>query len=54
MALLKADINDVDDNYTKALDEVVLSSTHGPGFSLNGNFPSADGSLKPEDLQSVM
>jgi len=52
--LVKADINNVDDNYTKALDEIVLSTTNGPGFSLNGAFHSADGALKPEDLQSVM
>lgn len=54
LSLLKADINDVDDSYTKALDEVVLSSTNGPGFSLNGTFKSDDEGVKPEDLQSVM
>jgi large subunit ribosomal protein L1 len=54
MAMLKADINNIDDSYTKALDEIVLSSTNGPGFSLNGVFLSADENLKPEHLQSVM
>ncbi|KAH6641078.1 ribosomal protein L1-like protein [Chaetomium tenue] len=54
LSLLKADINEVDDSYTKALDEVVLSSTNGPGFSLNGMFKSDDEGVKPEDLQSVM
>ncbi|KAK3297362.1 ribosomal protein L1-like protein [Chaetomium fimeti] len=54
MKLLQVDINNVDDSYTKALDEVVLSSTNGPGFSLNGDFLPADETLKPEDLQSAM
>ncbi|GAB1314469.1 mitochondrial 54S ribosomal protein mrpl1 [Madurella fahalii] len=53
MSLLKQDIN-VDDNHPKALDEVVLSSTNGPGFSLDGTFAPKDENLKPEDLQSVM
>jgi large subunit ribosomal protein L1 len=54
MALVKSDINNIDDNHPKALDEVVLSSTNGPGFSLNGLFPPTDEAVKPEDLQSVM
>ncbi|KAG7289162.1 hypothetical protein NEMBOFW57_005525 [Staphylotrichum longicolle] len=41
-------------NHPKALDEVVLSSTNGPGFSLNGSFHPTDPALKPEHLQSVM
>ncbi|KAK4149978.1 ribosomal protein L1-like protein [Chaetomidium leptoderma] len=54
MSLLKSDIGNADDNHPKMLDEVVLSSTNGPGFSLNGLFPPADENLKPEQLQSVM
>ncbi|KAL2017353.1 hypothetical protein VTK56DRAFT_2276 [Thermocarpiscus australiensis] len=54
MSLLKQDINNSDDNYPKSLDEVVLSSTNGPGFSLNGKFDPTDEKIKPEDLQSVM
>jgi large subunit ribosomal protein L1 len=54
MALVKSDLNNIDDNHPKALDEVVLSSTNGPGFSLNGLFPPTDATVKPEDLQSVM
>ncbi|KAL1836215.1 hypothetical protein VTJ49DRAFT_5422 [Mycothermus thermophilus] len=54
MTLLKEDIDKVDDNYLKELDEVVLSSTNGPGFSLNGLFPPTDDKITPEDLQSVM
>ncbi|KAK3370003.1 ribosomal protein L1-like protein [Podospora didyma] len=54
MDQVKADMNEIDDNYSKSLDEVVLSSTNGPGFSLNGSFKPTDESLKVEDLQSVM
>ncbi|SPQ21528.1 5f4c22bb-8faf-4aa9-9fe1-4552ace7a774 [Thermothielavioides terrestris] len=54
MSLLKEDINNSDENHPKALDEVVLSSTNGPGFSLNGEFLPTDAAIKPEDLQSVM
>ncbi|KAK4122171.1 ribosomal protein L1 [Parathielavia appendiculata] len=54
MSLVKTDISNADENHPKALDEVVLSSTNGPGFSLNGTFHSTDEKVKPEDLQSVM
>ncbi|KAK4239389.1 ribosomal protein L1-like protein [Achaetomium macrosporum] len=54
MELLKQDISNADENHPKALDEVVLSSTNGPGFSLNGSFHPTDPKLKPEHLQSVM
>ncbi|KAJ4288236.1 hypothetical protein N0V88_007426 [Collariella sp. IMI 366227] len=54
MQLLKHDIANFDENHPKSLDEVVLSSTNGPGFSLNGAFFPTDEKLKPEDLQSVM
>jgi large subunit ribosomal protein L1 len=54
MSLVKTDIANSDENHPKALDEVVLSSTNGPGFSLNGTFPPTDEKLKPEDLESVM
>ncbi|KAL2257632.1 hypothetical protein VTK26DRAFT_9374 [Humicola hyalothermophila] len=42
------------ENHPKALDEVVLSSTNGPGLSLDGSFFPKDENLKPEDLQSAM
>lgn len=54
MNVLKENISKIDENYIKELDEVVLSSTNGPGFSLNGLFAPADESLKEEDLQGVM
>lgn len=54
MSALKTDVGNIDDSYVKAVDEVVLSSTHGPGFSLNSLLQPADGSVKPEDLLSPM
>ncbi|KAI9676354.1 MAG: mitochondrial 54S ribosomal protein mrpl1 [Caeruleum heppii] len=37
---VKKDIGQISDRVTKELHEVVLSSTHGPGFTLNGEFKS--------------
>jgi large subunit ribosomal protein L1 len=54
MSVVKEDISNIDETQPKALDEVVLSTTHGPGFSLDGTFSPKDESLKPEHLQSVM
>ncbi|KAL2144612.1 hypothetical protein VTI28DRAFT_8823 [Corynascus sepedonium] len=54
MAQLKEDMQKIDENHVKTLDEVVLSSTRAPGFSLDGTFFPTDENLKPEDLQSVM
>ena len=54
MEMIKDDINKIDDSVGKAIDEVVLSSTNGPGFSLNGKFSPTDPSIKPEHLQGVM
>ncbi|KAL2163019.1 hypothetical protein VTH06DRAFT_6855 [Thermothelomyces fergusii] len=54
MAQLKEDIANIDENHVKQLDEVVLTSTNGPGFSLDGTFFPREEGLKPEDLQSVM
>ncbi|KAK3901414.1 ribosomal protein L1-like protein [Staphylotrichum tortipilum] len=54
MSQLKHDIDNGDEYHPKALDEVVLSSTNGPGFSLNGTFSSSDEKVQPEHLQSVM
>jgi large subunit ribosomal protein L1 len=54
MGLLKQDVNNTDESHPKTLDEVVLSSTNGPGFSLDGTFNPRDEKIKPEDLQSAM
>ena len=39
---------------SKSLHEVVLSSTNGPGLSLDGSFESADPALRPEHLTGPM
>ncbi|KAK4137759.1 ribosomal protein L1 [Trichocladium antarcticum] len=54
MNLLKQDVNNAEETHPKTIDEVVLSSTHGPGFSLDGTFDPRDGKIKAEDLQSAM
>ncbi|KAK3402593.1 ribosomal protein L1-like protein [Sordaria brevicollis] len=54
MAKIKSDINKIDDSTPKMVEEVVLSTTHGPGLSLNAEFAPTDDKIKPEDLESVM
>lgn len=54
MNLLKQDVNNAEETHPKTIDEVVLSSTHGPGFSLDGTFDPRDEKIKAEDLQSAM
>ncbi|RAL01956.1 mitochondrial 54S ribosomal protein uL1m [Aspergillus ibericus CBS 121593] len=49
---IKKDAAGLNDRITKQVYEVVLSSTHGPGFSLNGDFKS-DNSPDPAVLQGV-
>lgn len=44
----------LEDSTEKSVNEVVLSSSHGPGFNLNGKFNSTDPRVKEEDLASVM
>jgi large subunit ribosomal protein L1 len=46
---VKKDISGLSDRINKELHEVVLSSTHSPGFSLNGEFKSA-GSVSEQDV----
>jgi large subunit ribosomal protein L1 len=44
----------VDDGHPKAVDEVVLGTTHGPSFSLNGKFNPVEDKIDVEQLQSSM
>jgi large subunit ribosomal protein L1 len=48
----KKDMRQLNDKVTKELAEVVLSSTNGPGFSLNGEFRNQKSDLDPRDLSS--
>lgn len=49
MESLKKDMALISDKMSKELHEVVLSSTSAPGFSLNGEFKSADG-IAPTEI----
>jgi large subunit ribosomal protein L1 len=50
---VKKDIAHLSDKINKELAEVVLSSTHAPGFPLSGEFISHDSSITPRDLSSA-
>lgn len=52
MDSLKKDINELSDRVHKEVHEVVLSSTHGPGISLNGTLKSTAG-LDSRDLSTL-
>lgn len=49
MASLKSDMAQIADKVNKTIAEVVLSSTHGPGLTLNGKFQDAN-SINPKLL----
>ncbi|SZF06427.1 unnamed protein product [Blumeria hordei] len=52
MAAIKTDMAQIAEKVTKTIAEVVLSSTHGPGLTLNGKFKEAD-SINPKSLSGV-
>lgn len=54
MEQLKAEMRGVQNTTVKVIDEVVLSTTNGPGFSLNGNFNPTDDTVTPAKLSSIM
>ncbi|KAK0720106.1 60S ribosomal protein L1, mitochondrial precursor [Lasiosphaeris hirsuta] len=55
MESIKRDMDGIiEDGHPKSLDEVVLSTTHGPAFSLDGKFNPTDEKIQPQDLQSAM
>lgn len=47
---IKKDMAALSDRANKEIAEVVLSSTHGPGFILNGDFRSENSDTNPKDL----
>lgn len=51
---VKKDMGQLSDRVNKELAEVVLSSTNGPGFSLNGDFISPEASEMPAQLSGPM
>jgi large subunit ribosomal protein L1 len=54
MKQIKADVGALEDQIDKKIEEVVLSTTHGAGFSLNGSFNPTDDKITPEMLQGPM
>ena len=50
---VKKDITRVSDTTTKELEEVVLSASHSPGFSLNGYFRNLDSEITSRDLSTA-
>lgn len=51
---VKENISNMEDKVKKDLVEVVLTSTTGPGFSLNGGFNPTDEKIQPEHLSTAM
>ncbi|TGO26534.1 hypothetical protein BPAE_0057g00100 [Botrytis paeoniae] len=49
---VKKDMAQLSDKINKEMVEVVLSSTNGPGFILNGEFRDLNSSLTPRDLST--
>lgn len=54
MKHVKNDISAMEDEIDKKVEEVVLHSTNGPGFSLSGSFNPTDDKITPEHLQGPM
>jgi large subunit ribosomal protein L1 len=54
MREVKAAVRKINIKNEKKFHEIVLSSTHGPGLSLNGNFNSTDNRVTPEHLAGAM
>ncbi|KAB5547393.1 ribosomal protein L1-like protein [Coniochaeta sp. 2T2.1] len=54
MKQVKNDISGLEDEIDKKIEEVVLHSTHGPGFSLNASFNPTDDKITPEHLMGPM
>lgn len=51
---VKEDLRDVETQTHKELHEIVLSTTHGPGFSLNGGFAPTQEGITPAMLSGPM
>ena len=52
MEAVKKDMGMLSDRINKEVAEVVLSSTNGPGFTLNGNFLDPDSTITPRELST--
>lgn len=54
MKQLKSECADLSDDVPKEVHEVTLSTTHGPGLSLNGKLRNLDEKTTPEHVTGVM
>lgn len=54
MRQVKSDVSSLEEQVDKKIEEVVISSTNGPGFSLNGTFNSTDNKIQPAHLEGPM
>jgi large subunit ribosomal protein L1 len=52
MDAVKKDMGMLSDRINKEVAEVVLSSTNGPGFTLNGNFLDLNSTVTPRELST--
>lgn len=51
---VKKDINRISEKVQKEFDEIVLSTTNGPGFPLNGDFTRPDALVTARDLSTPL
>lgn len=51
---VKEDMREIDTQTHKELHEIVLSTTNGPGFSLNGGFAPTQPGMTPDMLEGPM
>lgn len=49
LSKIKRDMSEISDKVKKDIHEIVLSSTHGPGLTLSGDFATREG-CRPEEL----
>jgi large subunit ribosomal protein L1 len=51
---VKAECAEISEEVHKEVHEVILSTTNGPGVSLNGKLKDAEEQITPEALSSIM
>ncbi|KAF5674166.1 ribosomal L1 [Fusarium heterosporum] len=54
LAKVKAECAEISEEVHKEVHEVILSTTNGPGVSLNGKLKDAEEQITPEALSSIM
>jgi large subunit ribosomal protein L1 len=51
---IKSECAEISEDSPKEVHEIILSTTHGPGLSLNGKLSDPDEKITPEQLSGVM